>query len=834
MKNRVFSMAAAAAVSAGLGLGGLLTPLPVLARDSVKTQPMYRCYNPNSGEHFYTKNAAERDAIVSLGWRYEGIGWVAPEKSKTPVYRLYNPNAGDHHYTMSKAEKDNLVSVGWSYEGIGWYSDDGKEVPLYRQYNPNAKAGSHNYTTSKGENDSLVKLGWHGEGIGWYGIDESKHRTVDVSNCDVEQISDQTYSGSPLEPTVEVSYKGKKLALGVDYDVSYSDNIDAGTAEIHVTGKGGFSGDKRVTFKILPAPLAVTTPSQKKVYDGTPLQSTGQATLKGLVGSESATVKVTGSQTDAGSSSNTYQIVFGTAKASNYKIVDENLGTLTVTPAEISAAEISDIPAQVYSSEEITPSASVSMGGKPLEVGKDYSCTYENNVNAGTGKLVVHGMGNYQGSAEKRFSIQPADLYQLETAVSVPEQRYTGMAVEPKPDVATVINETPMLLTEGTDFSIVSYSDDVYPGIALVTVEGKGNFSGKVTGRYVIYADMSQTNISPVPDQVFTGSELTPALSVKLGDKQLQQGVDYSVSYSSNVGVGTAMATVTGLSSSFRGSTSVSFNIVAPIDISKASVSDIPDQSYTGLELTPSPDVSVDGKDLVEGTDYDVSYENNIVPGHAQIIITGKGKYSGAVAKTFKIDNDLTVPVPWENVEAVFYSDGSVDFQVAGAETDASRTVVRTEKMANLTSYYGLIDNQTSSITSSCRVVPPSDMYGMFFGASRLTDISGLANWDVSQVTNMQGLFQSCDELKDISPLKNWDTSSVTNMKETFGWCNELTDLSPLAGWNTSNVTDMKRMFYGDGLVNGSALDGWDVSKVQNMQEMFSNWESLPSWYRLS
>ncbi|MBR1817091.1 MAG: hypothetical protein IJ763_10425 [Lachnospiraceae bacterium] len=136
----------------------------------VETVNMYRIYNPNSGEHFYTANVAEKDKLVKLGWRYEGIGWKAPVKSNTPVYRLYNKNAGDHQYTLSIKERDNLVSLGWIYEGIGWYSDDAETVPLYRQYNPNAKSGAHNFTVSKKENDWLVGLGWRGEGIGWYGV----------------------------------------------------------------------------------------------------------------------------------------------------------------------------------------------------------------------------------------------------------------------------------------------------------------------------------------------------------------------------------------------------------------------------------------------------------------------------------------------------------------------------------------------------------------------------------------------------------------------------------------------------------------------------------------
>lgn len=131
---------------------------------------MYRLYNPNSGEHFYTADASERDYLSSLGWNYEGVGWVAPVESDTPVYRLYNPNAGDHHYTTSAQERDELVALGWNNEDVGWYSSDESGAPLYRQYNPNQFACNHNYTTSLEENDQLVSLGWNAEGIGWYGL----------------------------------------------------------------------------------------------------------------------------------------------------------------------------------------------------------------------------------------------------------------------------------------------------------------------------------------------------------------------------------------------------------------------------------------------------------------------------------------------------------------------------------------------------------------------------------------------------------------------------------------------------------------------------------------
>lgn len=134
----------------------------------------YRLYNPNSGEHFYTEDLVERDYLIKIGWRDEGVGWIAPKLSTVPVYRLYNKNAGDHHYTVSIEERDELKRLGWKDEGIGWYSDEGKSVPLLRQYNPNAKAGSHNYTPDQFENDFLVKVGWRPEGIAWYGLPGSE------------------------------------------------------------------------------------------------------------------------------------------------------------------------------------------------------------------------------------------------------------------------------------------------------------------------------------------------------------------------------------------------------------------------------------------------------------------------------------------------------------------------------------------------------------------------------------------------------------------------------------------------------------------------------------
>jgi hypothetical protein len=142
--------------------------------------PVYRLYNPNSGEHFYTIDATERDNLVGLGWRAEDTAWISAPQYKddmdpdenNPVYRLYNPNAGDHHYTLSSKERDFLVSEGWKYEGISWYSlaDTNSELErpvAYRLYNPNAVSGAHFYTLNSEEAEYLKSLGWKDEGTCW-------------------------------------------------------------------------------------------------------------------------------------------------------------------------------------------------------------------------------------------------------------------------------------------------------------------------------------------------------------------------------------------------------------------------------------------------------------------------------------------------------------------------------------------------------------------------------------------------------------------------------------------------------------------------------------------
>jgi len=84
-------------------------------------------------------------------------------------------------------------------------------------------------------------------------------------------------------------------------------------------------------------------------------------------------------------------------------------------------------------------------------------------------------------------------------------------------------------------------------------------------------------------------------------------------------------------------------------------------------------------------------------------------------------------------------------------------------------------------------------------GLSALTDISSLADWDMSGTESVFFFFGTgtygYSSLTDISALANWDTSNVTNMSSMFYYASKITDLSPLNNWTVNPSARMSGMF---------------------------------------
>ena len=151
----------------------------------------------------------------------------------------------------------------------------------------------------------------------------------------VGYLADTVYNGADqrFEPEV-VDKDGRALVKGLDYELSFSGDVkNVGEVTAIVIGKGNFAGSVERTYRITPAPLTVTTGSDSKIYDGSELTNS-ELSIEGLQGEDRVTAATTGSQTEVGSSENTYRITWGDVDAANY-VIDEHLGTLTVTPAPV-------------------------------------------------------------------------------------------------------------------------------------------------------------------------------------------------------------------------------------------------------------------------------------------------------------------------------------------------------------------------------------------------------------------------------------------------------------------------------------------------------------------
>lgn len=146
----------------------------------------------------------------------------------------------------------------------------------------------------------------------------------------------------------------------------------------------------------------------------------------------------------------------------------------------ISDGDVAPIGDQEYTGSEITPSVKVTVGGKTLTQGTDYTVSYSNNVNPGTARATVTGIGNYAGTVTTDFYIY-GDISKAQID-DIPDQAWTGVAVTP----SLTVKFAGKTLVNGKDYT-VSFSNNKAEGTATVTITGNGKeFRGSVTKHFKI------------------------------------------------------------------------------------------------------------------------------------------------------------------------------------------------------------------------------------------------------------------------------------------------------------------------------------------------------------
>ena len=300
----------------------------------------------------------------------------------------------------------------------------------------------------------------------------------------------------------------------------------------------------------------------------------------------------------------------------------------------------------------------VKLEGVTLTAGTDYDISYENNNKAGTATCVITFKGNYSGTIRKDFTIKPLalenDTIAFVDANGNPVDKYTytytGSAIIP----SVIIKSGELKSGENGalefDIEFAQDVDHTNAGTVEFTVVLNGNYSGSVTGTLEILpinvADNDDLlNIENIPGQEYTGNSIIPALTITYNEQSLIKDVDYTVavaddSESNGTNLGTVTLQITFIGN-YSGEESVDFEIVSNVLTSEEVAiegidAEIDYDPYDEIEFE-NVVVKLEGVELVAGTDYDITYENNNKVGTATCVITFKGNYSGTIRKEFTI-----------------------------------------------------------------------------------------------------------------------------------------------------------------------------------------------------
>ncbi|MCH5198727.1 MAG: BspA family leucine-rich repeat surface protein, partial [Oscillospiraceae bacterium] len=87
-------------------------------------------------------------------------------------------------------------------------------------------------------------------------------------------------------------------------------------------------------------------------------------------------------------------------------------------------------------------------------------------------------------------------------------------------------------------------------------------------------------------------------------------------------------------------------------------------------------------------------------------------------------------------------------------------------------------------------------MQNAFKNCKSLTNLVGMGNWAVKNVTDLSGMFSGCESIESVD-VKNWNTSLVTTVSNMFAGCKKLTVLD-ISGWNTVKITSASNFSAGD------------------------------------
>ena len=246
--------------------------------------------------------------------------------------------------------------------------------------------------------------------------------------------------------------------------------------------------------------------------------------------------------------------------------------------------------------------------------GKDYSFAKYVYQGAGTHYVTICGKGDtYVGEMTTSFQIKGTKASSLKVGSVV----YTGKTIKP-----IITDRYGTQLREGTDYRINALTGTESVGTAKINITGINAYYGtaaksfKVTARPMDSADISASFVREGTTQPYEKNGAKPKLIVKQGEKVLEQGVDYTLSYKNNVNAATwnaakAPSVTIKLKGQYQGSVTLYYTI-KPLDINNIDIYNTPKVSpayeqtvnYSKKLNIPAPVLTYGKKKLAVNKDF--------------------------------------------------------------------------------------------------------------------------------------------------------------------------------------------------------------------------------------
>ena len=441
---------------------------------------------------------------------------------------------------------------GWD---TTWYGESqsvksGKLLSMTLHFNDDAEEGMYPisvfYAPEKTYNDEYDDVS-----LANAKVEVNSQASIDIAGLEAT-LSRTTYSydGSACEPVVII----EGLSEGVDFEVSYENNVNAGTAKAVITGKDTYVGKTEKEFTITQANIgnadieaiadqvntgSAIEPELEITYDGAVLEKDRDYTVsyEGNTDIGTATVTIRGTGNFKGVTSVQFNIVKELTVEGLQKQLEEAQNQIDSLKTEKADAEQALAAAETAKekAEADAQTAKSNLEKAETELAKAQAAKEEAESNAqASEEAKAQAEANYNAAVAAKEAAEN-DLKQANTEKSEAVSKAEAAQAE-----AQAAKES----AAKAESKIAQLEKQIEELIAN---------GGSITS-------LAEITVSGIASKSYTGSPVTQKITLKVDDEVLEEGTDYEIEYSNNINVGVATMTIRGIGK-FRGTIKRTFKI---------------------------------------------------------------------------------------------------------------------------------------------------------------------------------------------------------------------------------------------------------------------------------